>query len=126
MSQYIPLVLGAGSLVLAYIHLTAGEREIARPILDSSVSPVAKRTMYVCWHAVSAHLLGAGVALLAAALWAGPVVAQTLVVATSVLYLTYAALFLIIGWTSGISGAWRRLGQWMAFLPLGLFGLIAP
>ena len=71
------------------------------------------------------QLGAAGVTLVAAPFIAEAVVTQTLVYAVSALYLGYAALFLLIGLRSGIPGAWHKLGQWMAFLPVGVFGVLA-
>lgn len=44
-------LLSAGWLVL---HLTAGEREIAKPLLQSrELSAVVRETQYLCWHFTS-------------------------------------------------------------------------
>ncbi|MEM9190734.1 MAG: hypothetical protein AAGF12_16230 [Myxococcota bacterium] len=113
------VILGGLTLLLFVIHVTAGERGVAKPMLAADFSPTARWTMYVCWHAVSAQLFLGGVALI----WAGLVPGEgaTLVVrAVSTLALAYAVLFLIIA--TRLERGWLKLGQWMAFLPLGVVG----
>ena len=85
---------------------------------------VARDTMHVVWHGVSAQLALAGIGLVATGL-APTAATETLVRAVATLYLAYAVLFLWIGLASRRRRALVELGQWMAFLPLGVAGWLA-
>ena len=115
------IVLGAITILLFGVHVTGGEREVARPMLAADYDATARWTMYVCWHAISAHLLIGGITLVWAGLNEG-VAADVLVAAISTLHLVYAALFLLFAARSRIERGWLKLGQWIAFLPLGVIG----
>ena len=123
--QPLALIVAAVSALLFGIHITAGERQVARPMLASPFDPVARWTMYVCWHAVSLQLLLATVA----AAWIGMQPATTVGAAVlmliGALYLGYAILFVVLGRRSRIEGAWLKLGQWIAFAPAGAVALWA-
>jgi len=115
------MVLGGFTLLLFAVHVTGGERDVARPMLAADYDATARWTMYVCWHAISAHLLLGGVTLV----WAGltdHAAAGVLVAAISTLHLVYAALFLLFAARSRLERGWLKLGQWIAFLPLGVVG----
>jgi len=114
--------LGIATLLLFAIHMTAGEKQCARPMLAADYDATARWTMYVCWHAVSAQLLLGGAALIWAGLGAPGTVGPALVGAISTLHLVYAVLFLGLAKLSKIERGWLQLGQWMAFLPLGVVG----
>lgn len=47
---------GALTLGICAVHLFGGGPVIARPLLDSSLDPVAKYTNYYCWHITSITL----------------------------------------------------------------------
>jgi len=117
------LVVGALSVALTFVHLVAGGRQCARPMLDAEFDQVAKLTLYVCWHYVTVHLLLGGALLL----WAGveenaSLRAAALVVSAS--FLAMAAVFLTVAAKSRRSSAWYDLGQWMIFLPMGVAGIL--
>jgi len=118
----IEVLLGSFTLILFLVHVTAGERDCARPLLAASYDATARWTMYVCWHAVSAQLLAGGAALLWAGLAEGGAIGSTLVAVVSTMHLVYAGLFLVLSLRSGIERGWLKLGQWIAFLPLGVGG----
>ncbi|MGF1465520.1 MAG: hypothetical protein ACFCGT_05245 [Sandaracinaceae bacterium] len=116
------ILLGALTLALFLIHVTAGERGCARPMLAADYDAVARWTMYACWHAVSAQLLLGGGALLWAGVADAPLVGRVLVAAVSSVHLVYAGLFGALILRSRLERGWLKLGQWMAFLPLGVVG----
>ncbi len=120
----VALVLGFGSLFLAVVHVIGGGRAVARPMLAASFDVVARDTMYVCWHGISAQLALAGLALVITGV-APSAATEPLVRTVATLYLVYAALFLWIGIASRRRRAVLELGQWMAFLPLGAAGWLA-
>lgn len=117
----VALVIGIASLVLAGIHVVVGGRQVARPMLGSSFDVVARDTMHVCWHIISAQLALSGVYLTVVA-FAPTAATDTMVRAIATLYLAYAVVFLWIAIASRRRGALLQLGQWIAFLPLGIAG----
>lgn len=120
----IALVLGVASLALMVVHVVGGGRDVARPMRAAKFDVVARDTMYVVWHAVSAQLGLAGVALVIVGL-APSAATEPLVRAVATLYLVYAALFVAVARASRRRRALIELGQWMAFLPLGVAGWVA-
>lgn len=118
-------VLGSFTLALTVVHMVGGGRSVLRPMLGAQFDPVARATMHVVWHAITAQLLMSGALFVAVSLGAWPEAGPRLVAGVSVLHLVYAALFLAVAATSRLPRAWLALGQWMAFLPLGGLGLWA-
>ena len=104
------------------IHVVAGGRLIARPLLAARDLPrVPRLTVYYCWHMVSLLLLGMAAALAWAALRPNP----ALVVLTGLLAGAFAALSL------GLIAAYRvrpwQMPQWALFLLIAaLSGLGLP
>ncbi len=117
----IALVLGVGSLLLAVVHAVGGGRAVAQPMLAASFDVVARDTMHVVWHGVTAQLALAGIGLVAAGL-APTAATDALVRAVATLYLAYAAIFVAVALRSRRRRALLELGQWIAFLPLGVAG----
>ncbi len=115
------LVLGTASLWLTVVHVIGGGRAVARPMLAAHFDAVARDTMHVVWHGVSAQLGLAGLALVATGL-APSAGTDTLVRAVATLYLAYAGLFVAVALASKRPRALIQLGQWIAFLPLGVAG----
>ncbi len=110
------------SLATALIHIFAGEREIARPLLNATdLASIPKHTQFYCWHIVSIVLLA-----MAAGYGYGSV--EPTAIALNVMLTALAASFTI--WSIGLI-LWKRLSpkhmiQWALFLPicsLGLAGL---
>lgn len=118
------LIVGVFCSFLCLVHVVGGGRDCARPMLDASFDPVAKATVYACWHGVSMYLLASGLLLV----WVGldPSAATRLAAqAIGLSYLCIAALFGVLASTWAIAGGWYKLGQWMAFLPMGIVVLWA-
>ncbi len=120
----ISLVLGAASLALTAVHVVGGGRGVARPMRAARFDAVARDTMYVVWHGVTAQLALAGVALVIVGL-SPSAATEPLVRAVATLYLAYAGIFLAVARASRRPRALLELGQWMAFLPLGVAGWVA-
>jgi hypothetical protein len=117
------LVFSAGILAsaTALFHLFAGGKDVARPLLASSIDEGLKLTLYACWHLVSASLLISSIALLGhgAGLFSSP---QTIAF-VSIMWLMFGAVFLVI--TLGVAKPWGlfRFPQWALLVPVGLLGL---
>jgi hypothetical protein len=120
----VAMVLGFASLAAAGVHVVVGGRQVARPMRRASFEVVARDTMYVCWHLVSAQLALAGAYLVVLGL-APTAGTATMVRGVATLYLAYAGVFLCVAIASRRRGALLQLGQWIAFLPLGIAGWLA-
>jgi len=119
------LLVGLVCLALVPVHVIGGGRDCLRPMLDATFDSIAKATLAVCWHAVTLYLLGSGALLVWASL-AGPTPETTMLVrlvATS--FLAIAGLFMTAAIRWPIPGAWYKLGQWIAFLPMGTVAMFA-
>lgn len=118
MNSWFIAAAGA-SLATALVHIVAGGRFIARPLLASTdLREVPKYTQYYCWHIVSIVLLT--MALGYAYCGFDPQASALAVVLTGL-----AAAFAL--WCALLI-AWKRLSpirmlQWMLFLPIALLGL---
>ena len=107
------------SLATALIHIFAGERHVARPLLRASdLASIPKHTQFYCWHIVSILLLAMAFG------YAYASVAPT-AIALNVMLTALAASFAL--WNIGLI-LWKRLSpkhmiQWALFLPISLLGL---
>lgn len=99
------------ALLTTAVHLFAGGRDTARPLLAASdLDPVAKRTAYLAWHITSASL-----ALLSGAFATAAVApaAWELAAFGTVASVLYAIVSVAIAVSAG-ADVWR-LPQWLAF-----------
>ena len=117
------LIVSAGILAgaTAFIHVVAGGKDVARPLLASSIAEEVKLTLYACWHLVSAALFISSLALLAngVGLYDSP---ETVAFVSS-MWLIFGGVFLVV--TLGVAkprGVFR-FPQWALLLPVGLLGL---
>ncbi|MBX2852463.1 MAG: hypothetical protein KTR15_12045 [Phycisphaeraceae bacterium] len=102
------------SVLTLVIHVTAGGRAVARPLLESELGPEAKYTNYYCWHLVT---------IVIAACFALPA-SQAAAIDLARLATVLAAAF--AAW-SGLLAILKRqnaltLPQWMLFLPIAVCG----
>jgi hypothetical protein len=116
-------ILAAGFLagVTALIHIVPGGKEVARPLLASSIDEVVKLTLYACWHLVSAALVLSSLALLASG--AGLISAPWMVAFVSTLWLLFGSVFLVVTLSLPKPRGLFRLPQWTLLLPVGILGL---
>ncbi|GAB2745864.1 hypothetical protein [Streptomyces bullii] len=109
---------GVLATATALIHITAGGRDVVRPLLASGLDAEPLRTLHAVWHFVSADLLFSGAALIALA--ADPTPHTPLVLFIAAHFLTYAAVFLVITLRAGWSRPLLRLPQWLLLLPVAV------
>ncbi len=118
------IVLGVLSILLTGVHAFGGGKEVLEPVMAlSGPAPVPRETMRVCWHGITVVLLVSGVGFLWAASNAEQGVGAARLLST--INLGFAGLFLWTAWRSRIPGGWLKLGQWIAFLPMGVAGWAA-
>jgi len=121
MTNWLILSSGVLAAVTAVIHVVAGGKDVARPLLKSSMDDVVKLTLYACWHIVSVSLVLSSLALLASGV--GLVNAPSLVAFISTLWLLFGVVFVVV--TLGVARprGLLRLPQWILLLPVGFLGL---
>ena len=104
------------------VHLVLGGREVAQPLLVSTLDPLPRDVLYMCWHFVSAGI-GAMALFFGLAAWLGD---TPYAVAGTVLAAAFTIIGVLIATTQGQSHA--KMPQGWLFLPiaaLGLWGLLA-
>lgn len=120
--NWLVVLSGALAATTAAIHIIAGGKEIARPLLASGLNEAVKLTMYACWHLVSVALVLSALALLAVG--AGMVGPSRLMVAfISVLWLLFGGVFLVVSLGLARPRGLFRFPQWALLFPVGILGL---
>jgi hypothetical protein len=105
------------SLFTTLVHIFAGGKSVAKPLLKSALSAEPKFTNYYCWHMVSIVLLSISIVFyLAARAYVSLDLSQ---------YIT-VLVFLFSLW-SIILTVWKKqkflvLPQWILFLPIAVCG----
>lgn len=116
-------VVAAGLLagLTAFVHVIAGGKDVARPLLASAIDEVVKLTLYACWHLVSVALFLCAFALLGhgAGFYHSP---QT-VAFVAIMWLLFGVVFLVVTLVVAKPGGLFRFPQWVLLLPVGVLGL---
>lgn len=107
-------------LILIAMHLTAGEKEVVRPLLRSDAFPPdVICVLFLCWHVVTLVMALAAVAFAAAAI--SPASVDFAVAATIVMGLmALLSLAVVIRWRQ----RHRDMPQWIAFAIVAALGLL--
>lgn len=121
MTNWLVLLAGILAGVTAFIHLIAGGKDVARPLLASSMDEVVKLTLYACWHLVSAAFFISSIALLGNG--AGFYNSPETVAFVSIMWLMFGAVFLVVTLAVAKPKGLFRFPQWALLLPVGLLGL---
>ncbi len=121
MNDWFILSSGLLAALTAVVHLIAGGKDVAAPLLQSSLDEVVKLTLYACWHLVSVCLVLSSLALLSNGI--GLVNSPPMVAFISALWILFGVVFLVI--TVGVAKPQGlfRLPQWILLVPVGLLGL---
>jgi len=118
------LVISSGilGLITSAAHIVAGGKDVARPLLASTLNDDVKLTTYACWHLVSVSLVASSLALIIEGL--GLIKSPSMVIFISALWLIYGIVFLVV--TLGVAKppGIVRFPQWTLLLPVGLLGLL--
>lgn len=117
-------LLGAGTAaaVVAGIHIVAGHFDPVRPLLDSAMPEVPKRTLHAVWHWVSVDLVLAALTSVAAAV-VEPEGTASIALLTAAHFGAYTIVFMVIA--TALPGPHRllRLPQWMLLAPIAILAL---
>jgi hypothetical protein len=105
------------------IHFIWGGRDVADPLLGSTLAGELKQTLYAVWHMASWVLLVSAIALFLASLPKHQRSYRPVVVFISILWLLFAITFLAIAMIQPGSGWFLRLPQWILLAPVGALGL---
>ncbi len=118
------LVISSGilGLITSAAHIVAGGKEVARPLLASTLNDEVKLTTYACWHLVSVSLVATSLGLLAAGL--GFIKSPSMVIFVSALWILYGIVFLVVTLRVAKPPGIVRFPQWTLLLPVGLLGLL--
>jgi hypothetical protein len=120
-------LMSAGLLALftAAVHVVAGGRGIASPLLASTLAEVPRITLYGVWHLVSLVLALSGAALLLAARPRALPSARWMVAFIGALWLGFGLVLLAIAALQPGDGWWLKLPQWLLLMPVGALALAA-
>ncbi len=102
---------------MTLVHVAAGGRLIARPLLESDLETLPRLTLYLCWHAITIVLAGLALGFADGLFWRKR--KETVLLASAL-----AAAFFLLGWACiiGFGLAPLQLPQWIAFGPMALCG----
>ncbi len=122
--NWIWLLSGFLAAATAALHLVAGGRDIARPLITSALNEEVKLTMYACWHLVSASLVVSALTLLATGIGLLDTATRPLVLFISVLWLLFGVVFLVISLGMARPSGLFRFPQWVLLIPVGVLGIL--
>lgn len=106
-------------LALIVVHLTIGERDVARPLLNSGAfAPDVIVVLFLCWHVVTLVMVSAMAAYVAAAV--SPQYEDFALSATMVIGLLALWSFAVVVWKRQRH---RVMPQWIAFGVVAILGL---
>ena len=115
-------LLGAAVLaaLIVAVHLFAGGRDVARPLLQSTeLDDTVRFTLYYCWHLVSITLVMMFLGFAAAALSSSFAALGLAATAFSVAFAAYGV------WLAPKSGqGFGKMPQGLLFIPQSILGLI--
>ena len=117
------LLSGSLAALTAAVHIVAGGKEIARPLLGSGLKEEVKLTLYACWHLVSVAFVLSALVLLATGVGFFGTAPHSLAAFISVLWLLFGIVFLAVTLVVARPGGLFRFPQWVLLVPVGVFGL---
>ncbi|MCP2318053.1 hypothetical protein APR12_003406 [Nocardia amikacinitolerans] len=116
------LSAGVAAAAVAGVHVVAGHIDPVRPLLDSALPDVPKRTLHVVWHWVSVDLVLSALTLVALAV-AEPTGTELVALLTALHFAAYTVVFVVVA--TALPGPRRllRLPQWMLLAPIAVLAL---
>ena len=119
MTQLIFGAAGAFAALWFAVHLFAGGRQIARPLVEAhSLPSVVRHTQYLCWHFTSVAIAGTAIFFGIAA------VTSTIAFATAATLLAAGFFFVGVGLVVSLGESHARLPQGWLFLPVAALGVV--
>jgi hypothetical protein len=106
------------------IHTFIGGKEIAGPLLASSLAEVPRLTLYAVWHMATAALALSSVALFVGAVPRFAASWRPMVLFVSALWLAFGTVFVIVAISQSGAGLYLKLPQWALLLPVGVLGML--
>jgi hypothetical protein len=117
MVQWVYLGAGALAAIWLLLHVIAGGRDVVRPLRDStSIPPVVRDTLYVCWHFTSVSL----VVMAGLFGWAGLVGDDTAAVVATAMAAAFALVGIGLALRQGSSHL--QVPQGWLFVPVAALG----
>ncbi|MCX4028628.1 hypothetical protein H0A36_13880 [Endozoicomonas sp. SM1973] len=114
---------GVLGLLTSLVHIFAGQIDPVRPFLKSELDDIPKATLLACWHIVTVILVTSS-AILTYAGWVNANYLTTVVLGLSLTYVSFAAVFMCVGWYFFKHHTFIKLPQWVLLLPIGALGFI--
>ena len=116
------LLLSASILAVGVtvVHIWAGGRDVAVPLLVSHLAEEPRLTLYAVWHMVSVLLGISAVTLGRAALPGCGVSIAAAVRLIAVIWILSGLVFLSVAATQPGEGLFLKLPQWMLLIPIGV------
>lgn len=118
MNVTLALAAGLASGGLALLHIVAGGRAVARPLIDArDIADTAKYTNYYCWHLVSIVLVLMSAGFFLAAVRPDPFDLTLLLTATATAFAAWGIVLPV-----SVGQTYRQMPQGWLFVPIALLG----
>ncbi len=116
------LLLSAAVLAafVTAVHVIAGGKDVASPLLASSISEEPRLTLYAVWHMVSVLLGISAAALVRAAMPKHQAGMASAVRLLALLWGASGLVFLVVAATQAGEGLFLKLPQWVLLLPVSV------
>jgi hypothetical protein len=114
------LAAGITAFGVAAVHITAGHRDVVRPLLSCPLPDEPKRVLHAVWHMVTIDLVLSAAALVYLALAEDTSAARMTGWFVAAHFVAYAAVFLAVTLSVGWPKPLLRLPQWILLLPVAV------
>ncbi|MCB5164423.1 hypothetical protein LG634_06185 [Streptomyces bambusae] len=114
------LAAGVVAFGVAGIHMTAGHKDVVRPLLTGDLAAEPRGALHAVWHMVTADLVLSAAALLWLSVADGTAGRALVAWFVAAHFLAYAAVFLAVTLSMGWSRPLLRLPQWILLLPVAV------
>ncbi|MFD5553089.1 hypothetical protein ACFWIA_04520 [Streptomyces sp. NPDC127068] len=114
------LTAGVTAAGVAVTHITAGHRDVVRPLLSGGLADEPRGVLHAVWHMVSVDLVLSVAALVYLALADDTSTTRLAAWFVAAHFLAYAVAFLVVTLSVGWPKPLLRLPQWMLLLPVGV------
>ncbi|MDO4889012.1 MAG: hypothetical protein Q3979_10015 [Actinomycetaceae bacterium] len=108
----------------AAVHVVAGGRQVAAPMMESNLAEIPRLTLYAGWHMISVTLGISAVAYLIASLPAYRRTWRPVARFVSLLWVAFGAVFIVVIVVQERDDLWLELPQWIMLAPTGLIGFL--